>query len=376
MSKFQEFDYIQTPEQWKELDLTNSFHKKTLRLSKFAIAVIVMISCFSSFGLIYAYNEDFQLWIQQQFQIKKTEPNVNIHPQKSYFIENSFMCEYHEVNNQKIVDQVYAFENGNFVKQDIQHMQGNYQSQNYAFDYVQHQDKILTFHEEGYILDTLSYFQHDIMYFNSQDANLCELNMKNQTVRKITHDNDSVNFSISPKGTYILINKNDKYWTVYNTITKEEKVLETLDPYAHNNTFAFLNDEQLITYNDEDLTCIINLRTHETKSYDVQCVYPEASSFVFTYEEHQTIIRNVLTNQYQTLDYNLSLYNYAVIHNRYIIFQLDKNMIIYDFENQKIKELNYPELSGNIYVYVFDDNYFMLSYAKDYYILSLKDIFG
>ena len=88
-------------------------------------------------------------------------------------------------------------------------MEGVYQNQNYSFDYVRYQNQILTFNEKGYIVYSLMYLNGDIMYFGSSDTNLCSLNLKNQDVKKLTKDNDSVNFAISPETTYILINKTD-----------------------------------------------------------------------------------------------------------------------------------------------------------------------
>ena len=98
------------------------------------------------------------------------------------------------------------------------------------------------------------YLNGDIMYFGSSDTNLCSLNLKNQDVKKLTKDNDSVNFAISPETTYILINKTDKYWTVYNTKTHQERALKDLPAYAHSNEFSFLDDKKLITFNTVSYT--------------------------------------------------------------------------------------------------------------------------
>lgn len=64
---------------------------------------------------------------------------------------------------------------------------------------------------------------------------------------------------MSPQKTFILINKSNQYWTVYNTKTKQEKRVDSINPYAHNNEYRFISDYQLVTYNDDLETIIIDL---------------------------------------------------------------------------------------------------------------------
>ena len=375
MNKFKEFDYIQTPDDWKDDLLCEHCQKKKIYSNKLVIIRLILLLCFSSFGVAYAYNEEFRSWIYHQFQMTSVEEFHST--DQELWIENSFLYYYHNDNDQMIIDSVYVLQDGKYVKQKIKHKKGIYQKQDYSFDYVRYQDQILTFNEKGYIQYTVPYLNGDTMYFGSSDTNLCSLDLKNQDINKITYDNDSVNFFISPKRTYILINKNDKYWTVYNTKTQTEKVLNDLNPYAHSNEHAFLSDEELLVYNSDCKTSIINLKTLTTTNLNVECIYPAVSTYTLKFDYHKTIITDVYQNKQQIVDIDLEKYDYNVCNNRFIIFHSldDKKIVIVDFYKNKMKVLDY--LGTNVYIgcFITEEKYLTLTDGQDYYIISLSEIF-
>lgn len=374
MNKFKEFDYIQTPNDWKHEMLSQPHKTKVFYMNKLVITGLIMILCFSSFTVIYAYNEEFRSWIYQQFQIKSVEPIYKIDKQCTFI--NSFLYYYHESNNEQVIDNIFVLQNGKYIEQEIKHMEGVYQNQNYSFDYVRYQNQILTFNEKGYIVYSLMYLNGDIMYFGSSDTNLCSLNLKNQDVKKLTKDNDSVNFAISPETTYILINKTDKYWTVYNTKTHQERALKDLPAYAHSNEFSFLDDKKLITFNNNNKTCIIDLTTLKSTNLNVECIYPSASTFTLEFDENKTIINDIYQNRKQTIDINFKTYDYAVFKNRYIVFSSfdNKKIVIVDFNENKVKELDYLGTEEYIECFITEDNYLIITNTQDYYIISLNEI--
>ena len=115
MNKFKEFDYIQTPNDWKHEMLSQPHKKKVFYMNKLVITGLIMILCFSSFTVIYAYNEEFRSWIYQQFQIKSVEPIYKIDKQCTFI--NSFLYYYHESNNEQVIDNIFVLQNGKYIEQ-------------------------------------------------------------------------------------------------------------------------------------------------------------------------------------------------------------------------------------------------------------------
>lgn len=155
---------------------------------KIILPILCVIIAVSSIGIVYAYNEKFRIWIQQQFLNKDIEIIPQAQTSKNYRIEDYFLYYYHEVNNQEIIDEVYAFDNGRYVLQEIHHKEGTLHSQLYSFDYVNYKDKIMTFHINGYYSYGLNRLNGNILYFGSIDNNLCSFNMKTNEVQTITND--------------------------------------------------------------------------------------------------------------------------------------------------------------------------------------------
>lgn len=378
MNKFDEFDWIKTPDNWQNINFSQKELKKsknlTYRLVLMGICIIVVIS---SVGIVYAYNENFRSWVQQQFHIQEVNSVPQMQSTKEWAIEDYFLYYYHEDEGNEIVDEVFVLENGRYIKRDIQKMEGVYEKQDYSFDYVKYKDRIFTFHKKGFFQYGLQLLDGDILYFGSEDNDLCSLDMKSGHIKKITNDQDSVNFSISPEKTYILINKNDKYWTVYNTKTQVEKRLDALNPYAHNNEYSFMNDKELIAFNSYDKTCIINLETFKIKELNTTCLYPEASTFTFSFENNQTTIYNHFNHKQYSIHIDVENYNYVIKQNRYIIFKSfdEKKIIIVDFDSQKFKVMDYLGTNENIDTLLLDEEYLIVYNDIDYYIILLKEIF-
>ncbi len=383
MNKFKEFDHVKTPSDWKNIDLTQPKRKKNYHLQSSFLVISVIVVC-SFIGLIYVYHNDIYQWMQSLFDNKEIEI---VKPQeereKKWQIEGNFLYDYHVVNDQNRIDEVYAFIDGKFVKKDISHKSGEYQSKPYSFDYVQYDDYIFTFNQTGFFQYSLQLMKGDLVYFGSQDHNLCTLNMKTDDIKTITNDQKSANFAISPNGKYILINKFDKYWTVYNTNTHIEKKIDAMNPYAHSNEYSFYKENDLITFNSRDETVLIHLDTFKTNNMKVTCLYPMASSMTIDFDDNETIITNHLDSKVFKINMNLQNYEYAIQQNRYLMFDSkdDKQMIFVDFEKQEYKVIKY--LNEKVYQTGFDilQKHYIITYYQQnnqnyYEILSLEDIFS
>ena len=377
MNKFKEFDHIKTPQTWKDDFLNQSLHQETSHFSyRFAMVCVVVVLCVSSLGLVYAYNEEFRFWISQQFPGSTIIKAPEINTGQKWRMEDKFMYYYKEISEtqEKITD-VYYFEKGEFLKQDIKNMEGKYNGYNYKFNYVLCGKDILTFDCEGYIEYTLPVLKDNLLYFGSADMNFCSLDMKTKVIKKITNDNKSCNFSISPNQTYVLINKSDEYWTIYNTNTQKEIRFDDLYGYAHNNEFIFMDDSHLLYYSSDESTSILDLKTMKIKEYDKFGWYPVISTLYFDFEDNETIVENFMTNQKRTLPYIDKDYNWSVLENRYILLESeDSNKIIfYDFEMDEEKILDYPIHSEEEYLeyIIIDEEYMIITNSKEYYIIEI-----
>ncbi len=58
-----------------------------------------------------------------------------------------------------------------------------------------------------------------------KENDIIALNMKTGNIEAITTDHRSVNPYLSPHGRYLLINKQDEYWTIYDTVNKTKKIV-------------------------------------------------------------------------------------------------------------------------------------------------------
>lgn len=378
MNRFHEFNWIRTPSDWRDIDFQKYQYKKKSYMSyKIVLSILCVIIVASSIGIVYAYNETFRVWIQQQFFNKDIEIIPQVQTSKNFGIEEYFLYYYHEVNNQEIIDEVYAFDNGRYVLQEIQHKEGTYNSQSYSFDYVNYKDKIMTFHTKGYYSYGLSQLNGNLIYFGSIDNNLCSFNMKTNEIQTITNDQLSVNFSMSPQKTFILINKSDQYWTVYNTKTKQEKRVDSINPYAHNNEYNFISDNLLVTYDDNLETIIIDLNSLDVINLNVQCLYPTVSTFTISFDINKTTIYDHYLNEQYSIDMDLGKYDYSIADNYYLLFNSfeDQKIVIVDFRKRMYKVLDYFGTNQIIDGFVIDNEYFIIYNGKDYYIVELNQIF-
>ena len=119
----------------------------------------------------------------------------------------------------------------------------------------------------------------------------------------------------------------------------------------------------MITFNNNNKTCIIDLTTLKSTNLNVECIYPSASTFTLEFDENKTIINDIYQNRKQTIDINFKTYDYAVFKNRYIVFS--------SFDNKKIVIVDFNEY---IECFITEDNYLIITNTQDYYIISLNEI--
>lgn len=377
MNKFKEFDLVKTPEDWKTFNINQQKYKyrKKKIIYQTTICFLVLILSLSSIGIVYAFNSQFRQWVQEQFQSDEIEvlpQNENV--QQYMRFEDIFLCIVH--GDEEIIDQILVFQDGQYVEGQIESFQGEYQGQKYSFDYVRYKDHIYTFNEEGYIVYTLNLLNDDILYFGSADNNLCSLDLKTKEIIPLTNDHESVNFKISPNKQYITINKNDKYWTVYDTKTHKEKRINQLSPYLHSEEYAFFDDYFIVGYTEQDESCVIDLKTNDVKILEEQGMYPSASTFFVEFKDKETILKDMYTHEEMNLPFDLSSYDYHISNNRYVFFEnrnLEK-IIVIDFQKKKYTDIDYMGLDKIIDFIVIDDENVIITDDNEYYILSLSEL--
>lgn len=374
MNKFHEFDKIKTPEDWKKIDVNDIKSSSKVQLfPKLSLVFVCVLFICSSIGFVYAVNDHFRQWVYEQFHSQNIEEIIIPEDNEHMRIEDIFMYTYYESHNQEIIKDVSVFKNGQFVLSKPQYIEGRYGHQNYSFEYVIEKDHIFAFHEKGFVFDVLPLMKDHLIYFASNDNNLCSLNMETNEIIKITNDNDSVNFKISSNKKYISINKNDKYWTVYNTDTKQEELVENLNGYLHSGEYSFIGDRYIV----DAYSNIYDLENHESWELDDMCIYPEASTFSLKFDESKTIIIENLYHDEIVIDYDLYGYCYGVLNNRFIIFDSleDKKTVIVDFENKKYRVFDYKGNEQYVSMLIIDNEYLLLSNDREYFIVPFSEIF-
>ena len=387
MNKFKEFDYIHTPDDWLDLHKTKN-NQFIFKRNMIYISIIICI-IMSSIGLIYANYNQFMRWLNQTFnknEIVEISPH-SISQKNNWHIDHHFLCYTHEDNDKEILDKVFVFENGHFIEKNIEHMEVK-GSLSFSFDYVIKDNQICAYSYDDCIFEIYHLYDNGLIYFwgevNNKN-NIYSLNMKTKEINQITYDNISVNSIMSPEGRFLLINKDDQYWTCYDTQLKTEKRTDDIDPYAHDNVIGFLDESHIVTYNmtyhgeyNESITTVIDLETLKAKNYKGLGYYPRASTLDIEIKENKVCVTDLVSNITHQLSLNVQEYDYYTFGNQYILFNDNESqkIIIYDFTHNQMKKLNYSYDIKNINCTFIDNEYLIISDENNYCIISLTEVFS
>lgn len=375
-NQWEEFDWIKTPEDWKNIPMNQKEKHHFVFKGLIYLGIIIIVSL-STIGIIYAYNDSFREWVHQYFASEKVQ-EIETFYESRRFLDERFLYYFHEDNQgNEIIEKMSIFDEGKFVEVKLQHYKGEYNHSKFSFDYYQRNDDIYTFNHEGYIQYTLYKLVDNDLYFGSSDNNLCSLNMVSGEITKITDDNSSVNFCLSPHQKNILINKNDAYWTVYNIKTKEERKVEGLSGYALNNEYCFMDDWTILCFQGDDQTRKIDLKSMTYQDFPKSGLYPEISLWYEKENCHDasSILVNMENQQTMTLPFSLTDFNYTMLNNKYLILQKENDIMICDLENNKIKEFHSTFNESYIDVICLDQKYIIFTYQNEYVVMTVEEIF-
>lgn len=374
MNKWQAFDDIKTPEEWKNIPLTQ--HKS--HHFRLVYIVLIMIMVFSSIGIIYACYDDFQLWVDSLFH-KSTEYIIKEENEK-WGSEDVFLYSYQEVREQIDVQDVYILTGDQYQKLEPQHKKGKFENQDYSFSYVLKDNKIFVYNCSGFIdyCYNLNLVIDQCFYFMSSDHNLCTYHLKTGEIQKLTNDYISSNPCMSPNGTYILINKQDVCWSVYHTQNHTETIVDGLAGYVLSNEKLFISDYQLLSYSDKEemmYTCLFDLKDSTYVCFNEYTASPFPSTFRIEKKADKTIITDIATQETKQIDRQLND-NYVVLNNRYIVSDNENNnFFIYDFMTNQYFDLNYENMKENIGIALVDDSHLLIHNDQEYVVIDLKDYF-
>ena len=378
MKRFHEFDYVHTPDNWKEIPWEikkyKSYHMKKSLFTIFLTSFLFL----SSIGLISAYSDNLKIWIHHNFSNNGEEFVENTFLNENWRIEDIFLYYYHNEQDKEVVEQVFAFENGMFEEKKLMHKEIN-DKYSFSFDYVISGNHIFGCNYQGQILNILPIKKNDVIYLEMfQPDDLCMFDLNTNTLTKITDDGISVNMIMSKEGSNILINKSDQYWTNYNIDNKKETRIYAIGPYAHSNDLDFLNDNLIICFDEEGNTRVIDTSTLKVIDYHKPGYYPIISTMVIDISTDHVQITDLLTNNIKdiSLDHAKN-YDYWVYLNRYIVFESnsDNSCVIYDFkENNQVNLKEYGYLLDKEFLFI-DESYGIFFNQKNYYIIPLVSIF-
>lgn len=351
MNKFNEFDLIKTPKNWIDEALVSNHQptKKTFKI-KYAYIIILIVTTISIFtlGITYAFSSSFRTWLNEQFnnQIKistsldfavidKANPMLRL-DYGHWRVENEF---FGMVDENDHYTKLYTLNNEEMIECDINDYLGKINNHEFSFKYVMYQNRILGFDFSGCVYNLLPKIIDNEIYVCvdiNGDNNVAKISLDSNKVNFITNDNISVNPIASPNQTNILINKNNQEWVNYNLETGKTKLIKNVDPYIHNNCITFIDENNIITYDENSKPFLINILSNEINYLDN--VPLEGTVVNVEYDSNKIKFTNIINNNY--LEINGSAMGSSCNSNFIVLFN-DQKIILYDIEKNSVSELNY-----------------------------------
>lgn len=385
MNKFNEFEQIKTPADWIDLVIDNNYKVTKRRQNikiKYCLAIIIIILTvsISSLTITYAVSKSFRTWISERFNnnveitdFKDLSDNISgntIALEKSkgnWYVENQFIG---IVNDDNEFMEAYVVENEKLVGCPINEYHGNIEGQDYSFKYVKYENRILGFDYQGCVIEILPNIIDNMIYVcvdKSYKYDLGKIDLVSGEFEYITNDHISVNPIASPEQTNILINKSDQAWVNYNTMTGTASNVIHIDPYAHSNCITFIDENTVITYDENNNGILLNILTNEITVLDK---FPLEGTLVNIDSTGDMIkFTNVITGVMCEMKFIDIAGTYCNLD--YIVLFDNDNLHLYDINHNKVVDLNSDnkmdeKLTGVSFI---DKEHLLVSTNKRVYIL-------
>ena len=379
MNRWKEFDNIKTPEHWKNI----SYQKRKIHLRYSWIIVIII--CFLSVSTVIAYHDELTNWIYRYFKdedITFIENVYHIHHDNIYFVSHEYGPFAYEGSEDK-VNQVYLIEDNQFKKISPQILKIQYKNDFVSFEYVIYKNHIFAFNFNDNVLDVLPIIVDNQIYI-SIDRDILSYHFQTQEIKNITNDYQSVNPIMSPQGHYILINKDDQYWSVYDTINENERKLSGINSYAHSNDISFIDEDIIYAYGDKTyldenkiehtIMNQINLKTLEVTELDYATDFASKIEII---DNNQTItLKNTITKETNSINKHFNNLTYHLTNKYVLLYDSDylEHYYLYSIDDNSIIIIDLPEEISDITdIYTFDDcDEILICCKEEFYFINLK----
>lgn len=230
----------------------------------------------------------------------------------------------------------------------------------------------------GYVEYGVNRTFNNTVYLCTKENDIIALNMKTGNIEAITTDHRSVNPYLSPHGHHLLINKQDEYWTIYDTVNKTEKIVPDMCGYALSNEHSFYGDDYIITYGD-DYTIVIDCATQKViEKWNGITEFASAFELV-----DNTIINHITRKSCEIKEENYrikiasSTSQYLLITNENSFYDKHVNYFLYDIQKNSYVPLSLPFKNGvDISLYEYEGENKMIIYDdKQSYLVNLQSLF-
>lgn len=392
MNRFNEFDQIKTPANWIETAANANFkttkNKRSIKVKyTFAVVLIILAVGISSLTITYALSESFRGWLNEQFgddtiitdskdlpgSTNKDTIALDLEKER-WYIENQFIG---IVDDNYMYKKVYILENDKLVECPVNEFQGDIDGNNYSFKYAKYENRIIGYDFQGCVVGVLPKVVNNMIYVTvdlSNKFDLARINLDTGKLEYITNDHISVNPIASPNQTNILINKNHQVWENYNTETGVSNVVKTIDPYMHSNVITFIDENTVVTYDENGSGILVDVLTDTSTPLDK---FPLEGTLVnIDYTDDKIIFTNIITGAVCQMDYVYTSGTYCNL-NYIVLFNIDK-LYLYDIDHNKVIDLNSDKKADEklVDVLLIDDSHLFITTDKRVYILANKGLNG
>ena len=274
------------------------------------------------------------------------------------------------------IKNIYLMHHNQIKQQKPRTYKGVYKKP-FSFKYVQYHHDIFMHDFSGYVEYGVNRTFNNTVYLCTKENDIIALNMKTGNIEAITTDHRSVNPYLSPHGRHLLINKQDEYWTIYDTVNKTEKIVPDMCGYALSNEHSFYGDDYIITYGD-DYTIVIDCATQKViEKWNGITEFASAFELV-----DNTIINHITRKSCEIKEENYrikiasSTSQYLLITNENEDSFYDKhvNYFLYDIQKNSYVPLSLPFKNGvDISLYEYEGENKMIIYddKQSYLVGSL-----
>ena len=212
----------------------------------------------------------------------------------------------------------------------------------------------------------------DINDGEQRALNIAKINLESKQISFITNDNISVNPITSPQQTNILINKSDQGWENSNIETGETNLIKNIDPYMHSNCITFIDEQTVVTYDENGHSYLINILTNEVRTLDKYLL--EGTIVNIEYSDETIKLTNIITGAVSRIDYHFYGTNYMGTYCSidYLVLFNNEKLYLYDIESNQLVDLDpQKELDEQLKeVMIIDQKHLLITTDKRAYIVA------